>query len=647
MSQFLLASLWAVCVVLSFIGWGTALERILFAGRRVDWGQRAAWGMAFAVLVGGALNVTESISRTSIGIFVTLGVLVWMAGFFGSGFSKTSWHERFFGPRKIGAATACLIVLLGVVVLEFAGNVFSYDFFELDDYHAYLVFPEKMLQTGSLGNDPFNERRLSSALGGQSYLQAMILCGSGWTHLRMLDPGIALVIVLGCLWSYLREKKLSTGKSVFLIALFLLLPKPEFNVSSNLTASALFLSLFKIFDWEGLRPASPLPNAFMIALLASALCTLKSTWIAVVFIFFVCSYLFYFWGTRENRRSCLREFMTSSSLTVAFLLPWMISEYESSGTFLYPILGKGFHCSNYGDSSYYHGAFFPALVTILKATVMRLYLVSVAALGALCFIIRPRKVMGREALFSFVIACLVGTPILAVAVGGGAGFERYPIPYINIAIVLLMAWFLSEQRILDGSHTWVSRSMPVVFLIAGLLVGGEGLFYRIKGKYDVLIGNILDGIGGRRFVTDQQLAHYRRMQASVPPREKIMARLDRPFLLDFKRNPVLVPDWPGASSPPPGMPLSEGPEALAHYLILQSIRYVAYSYKNEAGFHKATYGKVANQDELVWPRNNTRNAFLFQDCLQELGRSRVRIYDDGEIFVIDLMSAHFLEKGIE
>jgi hypothetical protein len=88
------------------------------------------------------------------------------------------------------------------------------------------------------------------------------------------------------------------------------------------------------------------------------------------------------------------------------------------------------------------------------------------------------------------------------------------------------------------------------------------------------------------------------------------------------------------------MPSFKGEEALADYLVSKSIRYVAYSYANEANFpRKSLAGRLEIKPQVsFWLRNQALNTFEFQDSLQKLGKTRKRIYDDGENFVIDLSS---------
>jgi len=130
-------------------------------------------------------------------------------------------------------------------------------------------------------------------------------------------------------------------------------------------------------------------------------------------------------------------------------------------------------------------------------------------------------------------------------------------------------------------------------------------------------------------VSKQDVEAYEILQQSIPPGEVLLEKLDKPFLLDFKRNTVFVLDW-AAASPPPGMPYSRGSEALARYLSSQSIRYVAYSYGGEAERRKLpTY--------FPWFKIQLLYSYDFEDNMEGLGKTRRHIYDDGNSFVLDLL----------
>jgi hypothetical protein len=101
------------------------------------------------------------------------------------------------------------------------------------------------------------------------------------------------------------------------------------------------------------------------------------------------------------------------------------------------------------------------------------------------------------------------------------------------------------------------------------------------------------------------------------------------------------------------MPFFEGGEAQARYLLAASVRYVAYDYRAEAGFSRLRFerrllpakGRAACASFQAPPECSTFSrvaallTFDFQKSLEELGRTRKRIYDDGSVFMLDLLQA--------
>src|SRR5882762_6416791 len=172
------AFFWGFLILASFIGWGTALNRVLFPAQRVDWGQRAAWGVALSVVVGGVLNLLQRISRTTVLVYLGLGILWWLASWIPplrqlprvSGLLQEIAQVKY---RQLFLCGVLLVVTLTTVQyaasisgVQRDGPITATMFNPADDFQAYFISPEKMLQTGSMGPDPFSGRRLESSLGG-------------------------------------------------------------------------------------------------------------------------------------------------------------------------------------------------------------------------------------------------------------------------------------------------------------------------------------------------------------------------------------------------------------------------------------------------------------------------------------------------
>jgi hypothetical protein len=176
MGAYLSSLSWGLVILLAFTGWGSAVNRVFFPRNRVDWGQRAAWGIALSVVVGGILNLTGTVSQTSVLAWVALGVVLWFLDLlFHRSAVRAARGVLLCQLRKVRLLFAGAIAVAALSLLQYAGSISNSQsggrlepttFNFHDDFHAYLVFPEKMLQTGSLGADPFSFTRIAASLGG-------------------------------------------------------------------------------------------------------------------------------------------------------------------------------------------------------------------------------------------------------------------------------------------------------------------------------------------------------------------------------------------------------------------------------------------------------------------------------------------------
>ena len=146
MSNYFLAFLWGIYILLSLIGWGTAINHILFPRYRVDWGQRSAWGLAFSICLGGFLNFTWLISKPMIYIYLALGFFGFIVDFYQN---REKFFFEIYKLRNLKNDRFFIIIAAIVVflfILNYAGWVYSSGFptFKLtDDYQAYFVFPQE------------------------------------------------------------------------------------------------------------------------------------------------------------------------------------------------------------------------------------------------------------------------------------------------------------------------------------------------------------------------------------------------------------------------------------------------------------------------------------------------------------------------
>jgi hypothetical protein len=129
----------------------------------------------------------------------------------------------------------------------------------------------------------------------------------------------------------------------------------------------------------------------------------------------------------------------------------------------------------------------------------------------------------------------------------------------------------------------------------------------------------------------------RAMQDAVPPGRPILVRLDTPFLLDFRRNPIWVMDHPGLCGPPPGAPQPATVSAWTRYLRSAGVAFVAYAYGDQAGEspqHDALF--LSDTGPSYYQQRLTTETAAVQAVLLKLRANTQVIYDDGTRYVAAL-----------
>jgi len=524
MISYFLSFAWGLCILVSLIGWGTAINRILFAKHRVDWGQRAAWGMAWSTCFGGFLNVTWTISQTAVLIYLALGFLYWLVDVYTTRQLLINSVSEFKFERSDGLFIVGIFAVVFLNLWHYAGSVYSLNFQGLDDYHGYFVYPYKMLQMGSLGPDPFSERRLSS-LGVEPFLHTLVLSVLGNENINLIDPGVSFLISVGLLLGYFKSKNIPKQTTVLFLFIFLCIHYPQLNTSSTVTGTAMFLSLFLTLDSEAIKTSNWIPNACIVALVTAGICSLKTTYIPACAILIISSYFFYGLGTRSNRRAVIYEVILSGILTFLLLLPWMISMYQSSGTLWYPLLGKGYHASAYG--SYFHED-----MTLLKAikiairSASNVFVIALWLIGFAFLHQRTGSISGREASLSLLISAVLGIPIIAFSTGGIESY-RYSFPFVSVALIVLMIIAFTHTGSREQSKLSNTTPLLISMLVAGIMIGNS--LPHLRMRYSQFAGDIKSGMNNVALVSEQQIAQHIKMQQSIAEGETLLTRLEKPF----------------------------------------------------------------------------------------------------------------------
>ena len=107
-------------------------------------------------------------------------------------------------PTADRATQALLDLAPGPVPGHEVRHSLNYFFSAADDLPSYLFQVSRLLQNGSIGQDPFSCRQLLS-LNGQTFLLGLLGAGAPLQFSYLLDPGICWLILGGLTWSLLRR----------------------------------------------------------------------------------------------------------------------------------------------------------------------------------------------------------------------------------------------------------------------------------------------------------------------------------------------------------------------------------------------------------------------------------------------------------
>jgi len=627
MITYAISFLWIFILAGGFAGWGMLFGRGLLGRDGGDLGEWMAWGVAGTIALGGLANLFHWISATLLLGYTAVGVVYFLAEIW----RRPHLRDRSVdGPSRDGRKTwirlwfGAVVCLILVRLAAAAHSTFHHSW---DDHYAYLAFPHQMLQTGGLTPDPYSNRRLVSTLGGMPLLNAFALAAFKEESVGLIDQGVGLIGVLLGAAGLMRSRGISSTAWLVPASLLLVDRAPFFNLSGILTPVMLLLAIHRALGrsdevrWIG--------RAALLGLLTAALCAIKSTLIPIAFFLFAVDFL-----DRCKRREAWRALPIEVATGLACLIPWMIALKQSSGTYLYPLLGRGVEGARGGTYLPPNYDFTPAFLLrnywlgftdpVTLATILFLATALASMMG------RKIKPDGRRSedvaillspLFSLGLMLWMFDKLMAI---------RYLHSIFLATMIVAIAVLLRRGVGLRRRHRQAILTFGCIAFFAGARIKDSRISYQVAG------GQILAGLKGRPYVDPEVRASYARMQQSVPEGEPILTHLADSYLLDFRRNRIYMTDWPGGASPGSKMPLFRGPEPLAEYLIEQGIRFVAFSYADSARRKEPKPQAEESTESTTWERITFIHLDDFRSSLEALRRSRGHAYQDGELVVIDL-----------
>jgi hypothetical protein len=615
--HFMEAILWCVLVFYAIAGYGALLLR-LFGIRAPYLGFAALTGFGPLIFIAGLLNLAHAITAPVLITIVLLGVIAaWTLRVNLASPAETIPFSR--------VATILFLIAAAFLAVRFIESYHTLYYQASDDYNFYLATPLKMLQLHHFASDPFSERRIMSSLGGNYFLQTIILSVLPLADVQMADRGLGiLLLALVALGLAHRLALTATQRALFMV-LVIFMPQLQFNLTFVILPCALFFGMVYLAADSEIDPTL---QALLLGMTAAVAASTKSTYLPHGVLFIMIFALFR-WG-RHGFAVAFQTFGVAAVATLAVLIPWMYASHLTSGTWFYPSLGPGFHYSAYH--------LFPAPSAAGTSVILHKvipFCVPLAFILVVEWFLGDQEPSG-EAILTLTAASLVATLLVGIATGGDS-VRRYNYPTILPAIVLLTAVFSRRQNRQPGSRSAsVLQAASVVFIVITAI---SIWFNRLSFEIWQVPNAFRAAIHDTPIVPQSKQDQYDAVQNSIPEGAKVLATANEPFLLDFRARDIKIADYPGAAGLAPGWPSTSDGEALARYLTGHGIRYLIYSKGDFVGFDQSAPQVVHDTVHTEWIHSETRIAYLSHQQYAQLFCTRNHLYNDGEMYVLDLATS--------
>jgi hypothetical protein len=324
-------------------------------------------------------------------------------------------------------------------------------------------------------------------------------------------------------------------------------------------------------------------------------------------------------------------------------VPYLYASLQYAGTPLFPLLGTGFQAAALGDGMMGRGdATWTNLVQFVF-THQPLEIVLLVAAGVVLFAFGRGKIpaIGGLAIAAALVAIALEIPWATFAIGDSDHGVRYALPFYGALLLSLLV----DWRIVTGGGLWGWLFVAALAVAIPYCARDPDFGHPSLARADFIYGLTISREKALAafhpfpiFPLEEGARAMARLQQAAEPGAGMLVVVDRPYQLDFARNRVETADCPGRVSPPPGMPLYGSDANMMSYLRASGIRYLAFSYGDDANYSPALMEMRMKQTDHPWSAYCSRAMVAMQEFLRR-ARSRSHIvYDDGQAFLIDLGS---------
>ena len=661
MINFLISSLFIIVFSVSIHGWGSLVSRICYRDNKVGFAYNCTLGIALLVVIGGFLNISQLAYPSVLHLLLYGGVILTVIAVIRHYRVplKTDEHVRMTGNRNAGTDKSTQsvrgflamdsVLFASVILVSFvflAYNLMPSNSFNIhDDFQVYFVRPFRMLQTGTVGGDPFDVLGLDS-LGSLSFIQAFTLLWRDARYLNASDAVVCFLLCIGLIIEVGRELKAKTFFILLAVAILFLINSQYANISSLYSGSLMLLGIaysYLIFYRHGSLTKEPLKivifSSLPLSLIFVSLLSFKMTYIFIIALFFITNILL---GTVFNpdKKKTLQLHVFCALFIILLIAPWVVIHLQKYFTLAHSFLGdlsitgelsaghfnrqiksivtagnskvisellsanELFYGNTYRDyllailAAFVTG-FFAAVYAWRHKSSMLVPLISLLLLGVFNYYLLSRLFPARLVIR---YSCPVMFAIMPLSVLLVGHIMRNEIYFwrdsFSSKVVLTVCGVLLVFQLIVGGSFWTTFGERVKRLVNyQTLLSYPGAITEDYISYNRLV---LSGIGKQKMLSHQN---------EVKPGLKILGWLSAPFWLDFSRNKLYIVNHAGLHNDWLNLPLSGGATTMLEYFNQRGINNFIWEYRGKGMKYGSTSSVLA---EAMFPMAR-KSRILFDD----------------------------------
>ena len=615
-------------------GWGCLVLEMCRIGAKGRISYPTALGVAAISAVGGGLNVLSIAFPPSLWAVLVVG---WVAATREFRAARLHWDKSSRARLLVpGAILLLAATFLAITVLP--SGVFN----PHDDFQIYFPRVAQMLQTGTLGGNPFDSIGLDT-LGNQAFLQSFSLLLSGTQFLASFDAVFAALLALALVPAAARLLGCPAALLVAAMLALVLQPAQPVNTTPVYIQTAFALALLPAAaDFLARRQEAALAlcrDTLPIALLISAFAALKltTTW----FVALACAALFSIVWVLGGLRAAAKAAGACALVTALATAPWILLSADKYVVALRSVAAAAAGLPSsptalLGDPQLFGGG------TLLHYNVVAGFVLLAGLTGFVLFARRETLPSRSEALVAsaLAVASAAAYPLNAFLFDPAHAL-RYSLPALLAGLVLAILVCGRALQVVAGGARFpalvLSAGAPLALALGFFHVNADrfwgAVLYRSAFSFERDRMPALQFYSAL-FLDEDARRHHRTAQASIPQGAKLVAFVAAPHHLLYARNRVLFAYDYGLQWPWLAMP-AEDAGAVREFLLASGIRYIMWQ---QGGIKGESSLLMQTQHPNALIRDSALRAIAARRSFTALVGTSRRLFEDDGLVVLDLGS---------